>query len=139
MNDNMRIFARHAILFITVGMGLGACGSAASIEGEVLKVQASPDGKVIATLSKAGYGATVSYVYRVYLHGVDSDTIAEIVRADKVSGIDVEWSNATTLAIRMECGRIHRFTNFFYTRNVKDNFDQIAITLSVPGLCREST
>jgi hypothetical protein len=80
----------------------------------------------------------VADVYRVYLNDADSGPVRELVRADKVDGMHIEWSNAKTLEVRMKCGKIFQFTNFFYVRDANGNPEQISIMLSTTGPCHES-
>jgi hypothetical protein len=128
-------FAHRIILFVLFGVALCACGSSTKIEGEILDAQASPGGRAVATLSRTTHGATVADVYRVYIGTADSEAITELVRADKVEGLYIEWRDATTLVVHMKCGKVFRFTNFFYVRTASDKLTLISVLLHTAGPC----
>jgi hypothetical protein len=139
MTCRVRNLMYRAFLLFVMGVGVCSCGGPASIEGDIVEVQASPDGRAVATLSKSQHGATVPDVYRVYLNEVDSSHVSELVRADSVEGMHIEWSDERTIAVRMQCGKIFQFTNFFYIRGASGDPERVSITLSTAGPCREST
>lgn len=139
----MTYYVRHLLYraFLVILVGAEACscrGPATSIEGEIVEVRTSPGGRAVATLSKAQHGATIADVYRVYLKEVGSGHVNELVRADSVKGMHIEWSDERILVVRMQCGKIFRFTNFFYVRDTSGNPEQVSIMLSTVEPCRES-
>jgi hypothetical protein len=136
MSCHLRHLAHTTLLALLAGAGICSCGGASTtIEGDIVDVQKSPDGQVIATLSKAQYGATVADVYRVYMSEITSDEVSEVLRASDVRGMQIAWSEKRTLAVRMQCGKIFRFLNFFYIGAERDNPEQVSITLGTAGPC----
>lgn len=123
------------ILLLLFAVGPCACGPSTKIEGEVLATQASPGGLAVATLSRAAHGATVADVYRIYMGTADSVAVTELMRADKVQGIYIQWRDATTLVVHMKCGKVFQFSNFFYIRPESDKLILISVLLDAAGPC----
>jgi hypothetical protein len=107
------------------------------VEGDVVERKPSPDSTVVALITRANYGATVPYVYRVYLQPSDPSAAAkQLLQADKMEDMHVDWEQNGTLLIRMPCGRIFAFTNFLYVLG-KDGklVTRIPVKLDTGGLC----
>lgn len=136
MSNRTWLGLRRGASLILCCTALIACESSTNIKGRVIEVQASPDGRATATLSKSEHGATVSDVYRVYLKDAESRTAFEVMRVDKAEGMNIGWSDARTLSVRMDCGKVFQFTNFFYIKDASGNPELISITLSAAGPCR---
>lgn len=117
-------------------MLITACSpKVANIEKQALAKETPPDGVATAYLSVESHGATVADVYHVYLQASESDSVTEVLRADRAEGIRIEWVSRTSLAIRMDCGRVVKFKNAFYVQRPSDQLLQIAIVLDTRGPC----
>ena len=128
---------KKALALVVLVCSVWACEPRTDVvEGEIVQRMAHSDGALVAIVAKANYGATVPYVYRVYLQSSDSSISAEILRADRLIDIYVEWEDNNTLVIRMRCGRIFKFKNFFYVTGTDGQLlAQIPVILDTEGLC----
>jgi hypothetical protein len=114
----------------------GCAPEESQLQGDVVQSIVSPDGNVVASVTKTGMGATVSFVYRVYLRQARSNSNSELLRADNVSDVRVTWESNRQMAISMPCGRVFAFVNFF---DVLDRdgalLSRIGVKLDTNGIC----
>lgn len=129
---------RQGVVSLVLGallVGSSGCSSSNAIEGTVVESKANLNGFVVAKVSRANFGATVSYVYRVYVQPSGSVQVQEILRADKVSDIHVEWVG-DSLVVKMKCGRIFSFVNFATVLAADGSLVRtVPIILDTKGLC----
>jgi hypothetical protein len=134
MFRNLNLWSRIATLLL---MSLSGCApDEGRLRGDVVQSISSPNGSVVASVTKTGMGATVPFVYRVYLRQSGSQNNSELLRADNVSDIRVTWESDQHLVISMPCGSIFQFVNFFdvLDRNGEFNY-RIGIRLDTSGIC----
>lgn len=117
-------------------MGCGRWGK--PIQGEEIEREPAPGAAVVAITTKANYGATVPYVFRVYLQQTHSpDDADELLRADNVIGLQIEWEASGALLIRMRCGRIFAYRNFSDIIEDGELVARIPVRLEAAVLCDE--
>lgn len=126
------------VIFIFAVTVISGCDNKErSLLGEIREKEVSPGGLVTAlvTYSSSG-GATVPFVYRVYLQQSDVDRASEVLRADKLDAIHVVWNDKNTVTIKMVCGQVFNFRNSFSVLSAKGKLiDTITIKLETNGLC----
>lgn len=88
-----------------------------SVEYEIVTRKMDVNGKLEAVLVKYNYGATVDYVYRLYLCGADehcdfTKTDDAFLVADHVEGMSVIWINDKMVSINYDKARIFKYSNF---------------------------
>jgi len=83
-----------------------------SIQGDVLQNVPSPDASANAVLTKSANGATVSFVYRLYLQDRVTGKVAEVLRADRIGAVNIEWKGNQLVSVELSCGRIFTYQNF---------------------------
>ncbi len=87
----------------------------------------SPDSAVEAVLVGADTDATTSYTYELYVvprggELPDSERVSFV--ADHVADLQVRWREARFLEIQYRQARIHRFRNYWQSRDV-DSFSYV--------------
>ncbi|MGA9794153.1 MAG: lipoprotein [Rhizomicrobium sp.] len=133
MNSLLRT---HVLLLSLSAVILSGCGQK-GMSGDVLAESKRADGNVRAIVTRYDGGATVSFVYRVYIQD-GSGEANEVLRADHVVGLSTIWSG-DILQIAMQCGRIFSFSNFSDVLDGSGNLKEvIPIKLQVNGLCSSS-
>ncbi len=92
---------------------------------EILRVK-SPDSLVDAVLVRTNAGATTSYGYMLYIipSGKEPKMGNEVLKADNLVNVTLNWKQSRFLEIRYEKGRIFLFTNFWNSKEVQD-FDYV--------------
>src|SRR5262249_51464804 len=116
-----RILAMRLLVLMTALVaGGGALWGAAASE-EVARIR-SPDGVVEAILTRSDYGATVDYVYKLYVAPAGTAKIPEepVLVADHVAEPRVEWPMPRFLRFSYREARIFNFTNFWQSRDVQN-------------------
>lgn len=127
---------RRAWFACVAALALLACGKQASLEGDVVSTVSDPENVVTVSVTRAGHGATVPWVYRVYVQPTTADRGHELLRADKVQALDVAWLRPDTLRVSMKCGRIFQFQNFFDVMADDGTLKKrITVQLENGGLC----
>ena len=93
---------------------LAGCEQRASLEGKIVQEVKDPSENVTALVTRADPGgATVPFVYRVYLQGRSGRGPTEIMRADHVGEIRIAWTAPQRLSVTLKCGTVYGFTNFY--------------------------
>jgi hypothetical protein len=92
---------------------LGGCEQHTRIQGAVLQTAKDPTGTFTAwaTRSDAG-GATVPFVYHVYIKGRSDAEPDEVLRATDAD-LRLAWSGPGALTVEIGCGRVFQFTSFY--------------------------
>jgi hypothetical protein len=103
-----------------------------TIRGDVLSKAADPSGAVTAILTRDGSGgATVSFVYRVYLRGSPKDDPVEVLRADHADPeLTMDWTAKGTLLVHLGCAHTFAFDSHPYV-----NGAQAYVRLDMPEHC----
>lgn len=126
---------RTWLTYVSV-FALLACGEQALLEGEVVSTVSDPENVVTVSVTREGHGATVPWVYRVYVQPTTGDGAHELLRADKAQDLTAAWLKPDTLRISMKCGRIFMFQNFFDVMTVDGALKKrITVQLDNGGLC----
>jgi hypothetical protein len=121
-----------------LALGLVGCEKQSLIDGEIIGKAVDPNSTVTALIARAGHGATVSWVYRVYMQPTQGGPVGELLRADKADGLSVSWEGRDALAIKMKCGRVFAFQNFFDVLNEDGKLrKRVMVRLDSNGLCPE--
>lgn len=134
-----RVAKRFSAVFAMLCLLVACNRGADKIVGSVLESVNSPDSQLVATLTKSEHGATVSDVYRVYLSRAETDSVvAEVLRADRLDSVRIQWSDASRLTILMPCGRVFMFRNFFEAVSKGTGLSRtISVYLDTNGVCNE--
>ena len=112
-NPRARLFFLP-IMFLSIYLIIqDGCSCTPSSQTEVCRLL-SADGLVEAVLTTAGVGATTSTVYRVFVvpAGQSVELGRELLRADKVNNMRINWYRPKLLAIQYDYARIFQFKNF---------------------------
>lgn len=124
--DMLKIGHRPGAEFGLIVMIIGAvlftaCTGVGVAQEEIARI-ASPDSVVDAVLVESNCGATCGYAYLVTIvpRGEPAGE-HPLFRADKASGLNLEWERAKVLNIEYDSARIFHFSNFWQSRDV-DNF-----------------
>jgi len=101
-------------------------------EEVIITREVSPDKRVDAIISETNCGATVGYIYKVYIvpSGLDSldDNDHPVFQSGRTEGLKISWVAKQQLYILYDRARIYKYTNFWRTREL-DNFNYlVAIT-----------
>lgn len=117
-------------------MSLPACNNQGIVEGDVFEKIPRPESMATVLITKAGYGVTVPWVYRIYIQPSGSNRVFEVLRADKVQDLNAVWEPDDVLAIKMKCGRIFSFQNFFDVLSAEGKLvKRLIIKLETSGPC----
>lgn len=117
-------------------LAAAGCHGAEKIVGDPVQTVESPDGVASAVVTKANGGATVSFVFRVYLRKVGASAAVEVLRADKTEGLSVTWADDRSVVVKMPCGRIFAYQNFFDVLSDDGRLlKRGAVQLETAGLC----
>lgn len=123
-----------AVLMVLCAAGCGQ--SDGTVVGQVLESAVAPDALAVAKLTKADSNATVSSVYRLYLGADESGGMTEILRADQLDTIRIQWVAPDRLSVAMPCGRVFSFRNFFDVLSSDGQLrKRVVVSLENPGLC----
>lgn len=119
-----------------VGLFLGCAPGKTTVHGAVLYSASTPDSSAKAILTRSDHGSTVPYVYRLYIQNPVTGNSAEVLRADHVEKIELDWLNSRTIEVKLSCGRIFAYQNFvdLLTEDGKLSAT-VNITLSTTALC----
>ena len=113
----------HRLLLVSVvifgSVLLGGCRKATSEEAARIR---SPDGLVEAILTKGDFGATVDYVYKLYIVPTGAAIVPDqpILVADHVAGPSIVWEMPKFLTFSYSGARIFSFTNFWQSKDVQN-------------------
>lgn len=136
--NRLGIASYLATALALISIPLLGCSASVTGEPEINKWNSSKDVKAVVT--KSGYGATTSFVYRVFVSSTDNDGAQEILRADKLGTIDISWENDNTLLIQVPCGRIFKFQNFYdVLKKDGELIKRVSIVLSNNGICKNAS
>lgn len=115
---------------------LGCVPSDITVHGTVLYSASTPDSSAKAILTRSDHGSTVPYVYRLYIQNPVTGNSAEVLRADHIEKIELDWLNSRTIEVKISCGRIFAYQNFvdLLTEDGKLSAT-VNITLSTTALC----
>ena len=109
-------------LFVMASVSCSVDGSCSS---EEVNRTSSPDKLVDAVVIKNNCGATTSFSYRIFVVPVGEDTKKNsIFLADKVEGLNIQWTSSKKLLITYADARIFEYTNFWQSKKIQ-NFDYI--------------
>ena len=120
---------------------LVACGDNGStaMKGEVLEKVQSPDGLVAATSTRVSGDEDTPARYHVYIEkSRDPAQAVEVMEADRSDPPRLRWLGPGGLEIGMECGQIHRFSNYadiWSAGEGKEKADQVVVLLDNRGVC----
>lgn len=130
-----RISVLLACLYIVL-IALCSCTDADVIQGATADRKEGKFATAIVTEDGQG-GATVPWVERVYLERTGA--AVEILKAIHVRDLSIMWSGERRLSIRMACGEILNFVNYFDAYSAdRTSFERIEVHLDAAGLCPES-
>jgi len=133
MRQQIMFLVRASIGTLVVAYVCVACGSHDEMRGEVIRSVDGASAKAVITGEDVG-GATGTRIYRVYVQ--DSRNRAEILRAVKIQDLQVAWNPDGNLLIRIPCGQIVEFRNFYYRVNSDgESAVQIGVLLDSGGPC----
>jgi hypothetical protein len=122
------------LLMLFLAAGLLSCSREPEIKGDKLLDVARQDNGPHAILVRDNGGATVSFVYRVYVVP-QSGKPGEVLRADHVAGLSLRWIGHD-LQIGMKCGRIFHYANFWDALDAQGQLEEVVpIRLKTNGLC----
>lgn len=117
-------------------VALCGCTDNDAVKGTTTERQEGKFATAIITEDGRG-GATVPWVKRVYLERAGA--VVEVLKAIHVQGLSIVWNGERRLTIRMACGEILNFVNFYDAYSAdRTSFQRIEIHLDVAGLCPES-
>ena len=102
-------------LFLIVVFSIFGCDTGHN-NGELSSQYQSFDSTIAMSVIKFNHGATVPYVYRVYIHSknvdplnIDSDL--DVLRIDSNEGLKIAWQNNDSVSISCVKGSIYKFTS----------------------------
>ena len=126
-----RLFINSYHLLFVISLCLISCGNFVERE-EILRIK-SPDSVVDAVLVRTNAGATTSYGYMFYIvpTGKEPKEGNEVLKADNLVNVTLNWKEPRFLEISYEKGRIFSFTNFWHSKEVQ-NFEYIVELRLVP-------
>ena len=120
---------------------LAACGQKSgdtAMKGDVVEKIERPGGGVAAVSTKETFDAKTPPRYHVYLQkSQDPAQSVEVLDMERAAPLHMTWVDATGLHLEVECGRVHRFSNFADLWSGKDeaHAEQIVVMLDNRGVC----
>lgn len=114
---------------------LAGCNDSIKVKGAVVNQTPSPNGQVVALITRYSGNATVSFVDRIYLRPIDSKNAFLVLKADKSDNVTVKWIDDRHLQIVIPCAQVFSYTNFFYLTKAGDLVYPVSIELINRGLC----
>jgi hypothetical protein len=126
-----RLLTNSYLLLLIINIFLISCGNSVGRK-EILRVK-SPDSLVDAVLIRMNVDATTSYGYMLYIvPSAEKPKVGnEVLRADNLISVTLDWKAPRYLEISYEKGRIFFFTNFWHSKEVQ-NFQYIVELRLVP-------
>lgn len=110
----VKTFLRSLYLFSVAAILLSSCDAfGVDMQGKVVKKVVGPNGGATALVTRKGGPATVAYSYRVYLEGPDSRSLSNVFLAYKINRLSLVWKGQGTLVIRLQCGQVFKYKNFY--------------------------
>ena len=121
------------LLLILVSDPFATSREVVSEEIEEISRARSPDGIVEAILTKSNFGATVDYVYKLYIVPTGATALPDepIVVADHVVDPNIAWRMPKFLTFSYGKARIFNFTNFWQSKDVQ-NFSYVVEIRLIP-------
>ena len=120
----MQFNAATRLFFILSVVLLAACSNDGPIES--IQKLASPSGEYELQLAKLNYGATVAYVYRLYVlkSGQEIEDIdQDVLRMDNDTDFSFKWTDEDSISLQCIKGRIFKFNNFSYVNDKEISID----------------
>ena len=120
---------------------LAACGQKSAgngMKGDIVEKIERPGGGVAAVSTREATDAKTPPRYHVYLQkSQDPAQAVEVLDMEKAAPLHMAWVDATGLRLEVECGQIHRFSNFANVWSGKDeaHAEQIVVMLENSGVC----
>jgi len=121
---------------------LAACGqhTAASnaMKGEIVEKIERPGGGVAAISTRENFDAKTPPRYHIYLQkSQDPAQAVEVLDMERAAPLHMNWVDPTGLRLAVDCGRIHRFSNFADLWSGKDeaHSEQVVVMLENQGVC----
>ena len=118
-------------VIIAIAISIGACTRNVTDNIELGR-KTSPGRKIDAVVTEVPTNATVPATYEIFLvpRGAPVRKEALVFHVDKSSPPRVEWTDATTLLIACDGGRVWRFQNFDSLPEADGQFVEISISLA---------
>jgi hypothetical protein len=87
---------------------------------------------VEAVLTKSNFGATVDYVYKLYIVPIGATDLPDepIMLADHVAEPSIAWTMPKFLTFSYRTARIFNFSNFWLSRSVQNYSYVVEIRLN---------
>lgn len=129
---------RRLLEFLAVALALvllAGCDDSNKVQEELISQTASPNGRVVALITRYSGNATVSFVDRIYLKQAGDDRAHLVLKADKSDKVVIKWMDDRHLRIDMPCAQIFSYTNFFYLMKDGELVYPVSIELMNRGLC----
>jgi hypothetical protein len=120
---------------------LAACGQKSgdtAMKGDVVEKIERPGGGVAVISTKETVDAKTPPRIHVYLQkSQDPAQSVEVLDMERAAPLRMTWVDATGLHLEVECGRVHRFSNFADLWSGKDeaHAEQIVVMLDNRGVC----
>lgn len=128
--------SRFACLAVVFSLAiLAGCKDSSKIQGTIVSQDRSPNGQVVALVTRYSGNATVSFVDRIYLKSTWSNDAYLVLKADKSDKVTVKWIDGRHLQITVPCAQIFLYTNFFYLMKNGELVYPVSIELINRGLC----
>jgi hypothetical protein len=123
---------------VLISAFFASCSHSSKVEGTIVSQTLSPNGQVVALITRYSGNATVSFVDRIYLKSTGEDQSQLILKADKSDKVSVKWIDDRHLQISLPCAQIFSYTNFFYLMKDGKLVRPISIELMNAGLCGQT-
>jgi hypothetical protein len=118
-----------------------ACGDSGSntLKGETVEKMQSPGGTLAATSTREGGDAKTPARFRVYVQRSQNPAQAiEVLDVDHSVQPILRWVGPNGLQVIVECGQVHRFSNFadvWSSDESRDKSEMVVVMLDNRGVC----
>lgn len=136
MPSNFRSLPLLCLFVLLAACGQKSAGNA--MKGDIVEKIERPGGGVAAISTRETTDAKTPPHYHVYLQkSQDPAQAVEVLDMEKAAPLHMIWIDSTGLRLEVECGRIHRFSNFADVWSGKDqaHAEQIVVMLENNGVC----
>lgn len=116
-----KVASRHALQLLTIAIVLLMMVGCLPWASEEVERVTSPDSVVDAVVIQSDAGATTPFVDEVYIVPKGGKpTGTALLTGDHLIGLELKWLEPKFLEIRYKQGRIHKFTNFWQSKEIQD-------------------
>ena len=136
----MRTIFKSATVLCLAAL-LAACGqksASTTLKGDIVEKIERPGGGVAAISTKESFDAKTPPRYHVYLQkSQDPAQSVELLDMERAAPLHLSWIDQSGLRLDVECGRIHRFSNFadLWSGKGEAHAEQVVVMLDNRGVC----